>query len=97
MAVYAFINGVDCRTCFSGMQKQRGCNEPTKDAIKIGRFTTHKCPRSYAKGVVLNYIDAYQYYKNGLLPNEGTYLKQPAKYLQAMNIIASVISENEGE
>lgn len=97
MAVYAVSNGVDCRTCFSGLQKQRGCNEPIDRKIKVGRFESYRCPRVYLKGEVFNYIDAYEFYQKGMLPHEGGYLKQPMKFMQAMRIIDAVLAENGGE
>lgn len=38
---------------------------------------------------------AYRMYKNGFLPFEGTYLQQPALYLQILNVIDSALAEVE--
>jgi hypothetical protein len=38
-------------------------------------------------GESFEYIRAYNFYKNGFLPNAGGWLDQPAKLLDAFNII----------
>lgn len=35
----------------------------------------------------------YKMYKNGFLPNEGSYLAQPVSFLQIINIIDSTLAE----
>lgn len=45
----------------------------------------------YAGEKEFGFIKAFGHYKNGLLPNAGGWLEQPAEYIEAMEIIENVI------
>lgn len=46
-----------------------------------------KCPLKEVQPGIWNYVEAYNQYKNGFLPNPGGWLDQPAKMLEAINLI----------
>lgn len=51
------------------------------------------CPRKYVGMREVLRLQAYVMYKKGFLPNLGTWLDQPQKFFDAMDIIEKVVTE----
>jgi hypothetical protein len=50
-------------------------------------ITIKRCPLRYVDGATLSYVEAYAHYKNGIYPEAGGWLDQPAKALEAFEEI----------
>lgn len=83
------MNGLDCHKCTDQLKVARGCNE--RRMLLIEGYEINKCPMKYAGEKEFGFIKAYGHYKNGLLPNAGGWLEQPADFVEAMEIIENVV------
>lgn len=54
-----------------------------------------RCPSRALTKDTLSVLSFYSHYKNGFLPDSGGLLEQAATFLDAMNIIASAVTEAE--
>jgi len=81
--------GLDCRTCKGNVKVYRGCDadSPIPGKWNIDGWKFQRCPNLMVTRESFEYIQAYNFYKNGFLPNAGGWLDQPAKLLDAFNII----------
>jgi len=86
LAVWAIVNGLDCRKCNSQLKKVRGC-EGREEEIEIEGIKVNRCPMRMITGKTMAYIEAYHAYRSGFLPNPGGWLDQPIKFLEAMRVI----------
>ncbi len=97
MAVWAIFNNVDCAHCNDQIKEIRGCVKPlaSPKIVRVGNETIEfdRCPQTVIKGNIAFFIEAYGFYKNGYLPNAGTWLDQPIKLLQAFNVIGEYIDK----
>lgn len=88
---------MDCAHCNEQIQEIRGCKKPLMSPKKImigaDSFEFDRCPHLLTKGNIGFYLEAYGYYKNGYLPNAGTWMDQPLKLSQAFNVLASYIEK----
>lgn len=53
----------------------------------IAGQVVNKCPLMYAGVEDVELIRAFPMFENGILPNPGGWLDQPARFIEAMNII----------
>lgn len=100
--MWAIFNNVDCSKCNEEIAKIRGCKEPLASPKKImicgNEFEFDRCPRLLITGETQLLIEAYGHYKNGLLPNAGTWLDQPQKLFQAFELLGFYINKlSEGQ
>lgn len=86
MAVWVIKNNLNCRHCNKQIKEVRGCNgfaEPKE----IEGIMVNQCPLKEVTTRSWLYIEAYNQYKNGFLPNNGGWLKQPMKFINAISLI----------
>ncbi len=55
------------------------------------------CPFKIVKRQSANFLRAFQFYKQGYLPNAGTWLDQPAKLIDAFEVIDKALQSLEIE
>lgn len=81
------------------MKIERGCEKdsPIPGKWKIGDIEYRRCPVKMLDARVNIYIKAYNFLQSGILPSEGGWLKQTAKYIEAMEIIGQEISKTRAE
>ncbi len=99
MAIWAQVNGLDCRKCNSQLKRARGCEKDIKE-VEIEGIKITRCPLTFITYAEIGYMEAYYFFKNGYLPNEGGWLNQPMKFCKIMNIIENIserLKEKNGE
>jgi len=89
MAVAAAREGLNCRKCLPAQKVDRGC---TKNTVVPGRWQIDgegysRCPASLATKMSCELITAYNFYKNGYLPNGRGWRNETNKFIQAMQVI----------
>jgi hypothetical protein len=52
------------------------------------------CPRQTTDPRYFHLLKLWRFYRNGILPVEGGFLKQPAYYMDAMNFIDVYVANN---
>ena len=91
----------DCRRCeAAGLQEPRGCawigaevSLPYEWEHNGERVELHTCPRSSITPESIEWLDAYGWLKQGFLPNDGTWMDQPARLIAAFDVIENTLSE----
>ncbi len=85
--------GLDCQTCKGAMRVHRGCDEdsPIPGKWNVRGWSFQRCPNKVVKQESFQYIEAYNFFKNGFLPNDGSWQDQSAKLLNAFRIIENEI------
>ena len=81
--------GLDCRKCKGALRVHRGCDadSPIPGKWNIDGWRFQRCPNKVVSLSSFEYIQAYNMYKNGFLPNQGGWLDQSAKLIDAFTII----------
>jgi len=92
LAIWAQYNDLDCQRCNNQLRKVRGCSEEVPPRTIEGYQIT-RCPWRYITYTELAYIDLFYYFKNGFLPNEGGWLKQPMKLISIITFIDNLLCE----
>jgi len=88
---------MNCRDCHKEQREERGCE---KDSVipgrwKIGDDFYQRCPIKLITEDTNEYLFAYQFYKEGFLPNGKGWANESMKFIQAMKIISSEVNKNE--
>jgi len=80
---------LECRRCTNEQRIERGCDEdsPIPGYWKFDEFETNRCPVRLVTKNSLRLIEAFLYFKQGLLPNAGGWMDQPAKLFEAFEVI----------
>ncbi len=84
--MWCLFNDVDCKKCNPTLQKIRGC-ESDIPPITIEGMKLTRCPMNNVGMAEDVLLEAYVLYEKGYLPNDGGWLKQPAKFTLMMNLI----------
>lgn len=86
---------LNCAACNEILKKERGCEQdsPIPDKWQIGEVSLQRCPLKAVDRRVFIYIKAYNFLQHGILPNTGGWLNQPAKFIEAMELIDYEISK----
>jgi hypothetical protein len=76
-----------------------GCEQdsPIPGAWKIEDWEFQRCPLKIINQQSKEYLKAYQFFDKGYLPNPGSWLEQPAKFIDAMRVISREVQEIEKE
>jgi hypothetical protein len=79
----------------------RGCqnckSEKCPDILLIDGEEIKGCALKNVTKESLMFIRAYNYFKQGFFPNEGSWLNQPAKLLNAFSVIEKALTSIEEE
>jgi len=71
----------------------RGCEKEAEfGGFEFERKVLKRCPVKLITRQSTNYIRYYNFFEKGFLPNGGGLLDQPAKFLDAMNYMASLVA-----
>ncbi|MDP3790341.1 MAG: hypothetical protein Q8R48_08085 [Candidatus Omnitrophota bacterium] len=62
-------------------------DSPIPDKWRIGDYNFQRCPVKEITLDISQYIRAYNFYKNGNLPNAGGWLDQTAKFIDVVELI----------
>jgi len=73
---------------------ERGCEKdsPIPNKWQIGGVVSQRCPKKQTDSNIGVYFTAYNFYKNGFLPNPGGWLNQTAKFIEVISLIDREVS-----
>ncbi len=87
MAIESSASKLNCRKCTNELKGFRGCNgKPEQPFIFQGK-DLDRCPLKLITPESFWLIKLHNYFEQGFLPFEGSILRQPAKILEAFDII----------
>lgn len=100
MATWAGTFDLNCRLCTEQDKIENGCEAESSipGAWKLYDWEFQRCPLKLITSQSIDYLKAYGFYNKGYLPNAGTWMDQPAKFIEAMGIIereVTAIQESE--
>ena len=85
------VDAFDCRVCTADLKKYRGCYTRPLAQFEFEGQKLSRCPVRLVTSATWEQIALYQHYRKGFLLADGGLLRQPYKYLQAMQVIVSEI------
>jgi hypothetical protein len=88
---------VNCRNCLKGRKTVCEFEVPGQEVWELNGERYTGCPFMIVTRQSAGYLKAFVFYKNGYLPNPGTWLDQPAKLLDALEIIEKELRDMEAE
>ena len=89
---------LDCQACTGNLKKARGCTEEAPvPMFDLDGKEYCRCPLKIITRQSMEYIRFYSFFRDGYLPNAGGIMDQPAKFLDAMSMIESVLAETQEE
>ena len=88
---------LDCRRCTWEQKIEDGCEKesPVQGRWKLDDWEFGRCPLKLVRLQSFEYIRAYNFYKEGYLPNPGGWAEQPVKLIEAIECIEKVVREGE--
>lgn len=86
-----------CRGCLEGKKITCEFEIPGQESWKFEGKVYQGCPFKQVTHLSANFLRAYNFYKNGFLPNRGTWLEQPAKFIDALEVIENELAEIKQE
>lgn len=88
---------MNCRSCLKGKKTVCEFEVPGQEVWELNGERYTGCPFRIVTRQSAGYLKAFVFYKNGYLPNPGTWLDQPAKFLDALEIIEKELRDMEAE
>lgn len=85
--------GLDCRGCDDRLKRERGCITKGTVAWYIGNKQYRRCPLKIVPKGIWEYIRAYSFYKQGILPHGRGWLNESDKFLTAMDAIEAEVGK----
>jgi hypothetical protein len=95
LAVY-LLPERECHKCSASLKKQWGCSTDTMLPVLIDNEQLTRCPRRPFLENPLWYNAIFQssaYQEKGMLTEPGTWLDQPAKLIQALQVVSQGASD----
>lgn len=88
---------LDCQKCTDKQKYERGCEKdsPLPGRWQIGEQMFQRCPLKTVNLSSYKMIQAYNFYKNGYLPNSGGWMDQSAKFIEAIDVIEKEVSDRK--
>jgi len=96
LTVWLEVLGLNCQSCSEAAQQDRGCDEgssPGQYFLERLNQEFDSCPGKHATEQSRMYIDAFFFFKQGYFPNQGGWMDQPVKLLQAFKVITAEVEE----
>lgn len=80
------------------MRKLKGCWDISeKPRVEVDDIKYKTCPGNYYDGSVVSLIEMFSRFENGIMPFEGGYGDQPAKLINAFNLIDAIRRQKQTE
>ena len=81
------------------MKEGYGCERDSNmgERWTIGQYKLKRCPLKEITQEGLEYIQAYKFYKNGLLPIPGGWINQAQPFIEAMGIIETEVTKADNQ
>jgi len=89
--------GLDCHSCDEHLKRERGCDAEGILPWRIGSETYTRCPKKLITAESWQYLQAFGFYKNGIMPHGKGWRREPQKFLDAMSIIENEVAKIERE
>jgi hypothetical protein len=97
VAVHLGGLAVNCHGCLNGRKIKCEYEVPGQEAWELHGQLYKGCPFKIVTRQSANFLRAFQFYKQGYFPNEGTWLAQPAKMLDAFEAIEKELKAIESD
>lgn len=97
MAVHLGDLTMNCRGCISGRKTVCEYEVPGQEIWELHGKQYRGCPFKIVTRQSANFLRAFQFYRNGYLPNQGAWIEQSAKMLDAFEVIDKEIQAIEIE
>lgn len=97
MAVRVLDLGLDCHRCDDVLKRERGCGKDGILPFEIDGELVFRCPLKLVDSLSWEYVRAYRLYKKDLLPNGVGWLKESAKFIDAMEVMDNEVNKIENE
>jgi hypothetical protein len=88
---------VNCRSCLSGKKIRCEFEVPGQEVWELNGEQYKGCPFRIVTRQSANFIRAFNFYRQGYLPNPGAWLEQSAKMLDAFEVIEKELQAIETE
>lgn len=88
---------MSCRNCLRGRKTVCEFEVPGQEIWEINGEQFTGCPFKIVTRQSAGFLRAFVFYRNGYLPNPGTWLEQPAKFLDAVELIEKELKDMEAE
>jgi len=88
---------VNCRACLNGRKIRCEYEVPGQEVWEIGGIQYRGCPFKIVTRQSANFLRAFQFFRQGYLPNAGGWIDQSAKMLDAFELIEKELQEIELE
>jgi len=86
-----------CHGCLAGKKTPCEFEVAGQEFWKFEGAQYKGCPFKQVTGLSANFIRAYNFYKSGFLPNGGSWLEQPAKFIEAVEVIENELAQMRQE
>ena len=97
MALQVLDMGLHCRDCDDVLKKERGCIGQGIVPFIFDSGIIYHCPIKDITTASWEYLQAYPFYKNGILPNGGGFNDESQKYIEAMLFLDSEFGKEIAE
>lgn len=87
MAVHLGDLTMNCRSCLSGKKIQCEFEIPGQEIWELNGEQYKGCPFKIVTRQSANFLRAFNFYERGYLPNQGGWIEQSAKMLDAFEVI----------
>ena len=91
--------GLNCQKCSDGVKEINGCEKDSTmgERWEVGSYKLTRCPLKILTIEGMEYMEAYRFYKNGILPMSGGWLDQAQTFIEVIGIIEAEIGKVEKE
>lgn len=86
---------MNCRNCLSGRKIQCEYDVPGQEVWELNGTEYRGCPFKIVTRQSANFLRAFQFYKEGYLPNAGGWIDQSAKMIDAFEVIEKELQSIE--
>ncbi len=88
---------MNCRNCLCGRKIQCEYEMPGQEVWELYGEQYRGCPFKIVTRQSANFLRAFQFYRQGYLPNGGSWIDQSAKMLDAFEVIEKELQAIEVE
>jgi len=78
-------------------KEMMGCAEPVKLKYKKENFLIYRCLGNYVSDEIKSWVDCATQFNKGVMPFDGTYMDQPSKAIDLINLINQLRDERIAE
>ncbi len=88
---------VNCRSCLKGRETLCDFEIAGQEMWELNGEEFRGCPFKIVTRLSANFLRAFVFFRNGYLPNSGTWLDQSAKMIDAFEVIDKELKDMETE